>query len=135
MREVAIRAKGNQHFISCSFHQETMLAAKRENSRVARKRELLRYNIILGIVCLLAMIFLYNQSFAKDGQAELSQREKYYTSIVVMKGETLDSLYNQYSSPEYSDAEAYKSEVIQINHLNAEGKIHTGNYLILPYYK
>ncbi len=58
---------------------------------------------------------------------------KYYTSIVVEKGDTLWDIASEYMTPEYSTIEDYILEVRSLNHLTGDG-IHAGEHLTIPYY-
>ncbi len=64
---------------------------------------------------------------------ELPSGYKYYTSIVVEKGDTLWDIANQYITPEYGDISEYIGEVKYLNHLRGD-EIHAGEYLTIPYY-
>ena len=55
------------------------------------------------------------------------------TEIEVCAGDTLWDIANTYCSVEYRDHQEYIDEVMRLNHLTSYD-IHSGNYLILPYY-
>ena len=58
---------------------------------------------------------------------------KNYKSIMVEKGDTLESIANLYMSIEFKTRDNYIKEVKFINHLDSDN-IHAGNYIIVPYY-
>ena len=83
---------------------------------------------VFSAVLVFVLIFVFS-SFA-DAHNDL---QKYYTSVCVENGQTLWDISGIYCSPEYSDREAYIDEVMRLNHLTSSD-IHSGNYLIVPYY-
>ena len=83
---------------------------------------------LLSIVFVITLIFVFS-SFA-DAHNE---NEKYYTSDYIESGQTLWDISEIYCSVEYADRMEYIEEVMELNHLTSE-EIHSGNYLIVPYY-
>ena len=81
-----------------------------------------------GLVLVLVSIFVFS-SFA-DAH---NDRQKYYTSVYIENGDTLWELSETYCSVEYNNREEFIDEVMQLNHLTSND-IHSGNYLIVPYY-
>lgn len=96
---------------------------RRRNSFLSKKTV-----ICCSLVLISSLIFVFS-SFA-DAHNE---NEKYYTSVYVNSGDTLWDISDTYCSVEYSDKEEYIKEVMQLNHLTST-EIHSGNYLIVPYY-
>ena len=62
-----------------------------------------------------------------------NNQQKYYTSICIESGQTLWDISGIYCTAEYKDRDAYINEVMRLNHLTST-EIHSGSYLILPYY-
>lgn len=58
---------------------------------------------------------------------------KYYTSIMVERGDTLWSIALENMTPEYERIEEYIKEVRSLNYLYGD-TIHAGEYLTLPRY-
>lgn len=58
---------------------------------------------------------------------------KYYTSIQITEGDSLESIAKEYMTKEYENINMYLYEMMQMNSLNDE-TIHTGQFLIVPYY-
>ena len=98
------------------------------------KRRLARFFVILLILVPLAISFGTIRSYA-DPSIPITTETKYYKSIVVMPGDTLLEIAELNLSPEYNSAEEYMEEVRQMNHLDFDYKVHTGEYLLIPYYK
>ena len=61
-------------------------------------------------------------------------RIKYYTSVEIVDGDSLTSIADSHMSEEYEDRAAYIRELCAINHLMTDSTIHSGQYLIVPYY-
>ena len=98
------------------------------------KRRLARFLVILSILIPVAISFGAIRSYA-DPSASVTAENKYYKSIVVMPGDTLQEIAELNLSPEYSSSEEYMEEVRQMNHLDFDYNIHTGEYLLVPYYR
>ena len=89
---------------------------------------------IAGTAALITAILAVSSIFTMSAKArELPSGYKYYTSIVVEKGDTLWDIANQYITPEYGDISEYIGEVKYLNHLRGD-EIHAGEYLTIPYY-
>ena len=98
------------------------------------KRRLARFLVILSILIPVAITFGAIRSYA-DPSTSITTGTKYYKSIVVMPGDTLQEIAELNLSPEYSSSEEYMEEVRQMNHLDFDYNIHTGEYLLVPYYR
>ncbi len=59
--------------------------------------------------------------------------KKYYTSVRIKYGDTLESIASEHMSPGYKDSAKYIKEIMKINRLN-DTTIHAGEYLTIPYY-
>lgn len=87
-----------------------------------------------GAAAVITAMLVVSSIFTMSAKAkELSPGYKYYTSIVVEKGDTLWDIANHYITPEYSDISEYIGEVKSLNHLDGD-EIHAGEYLAIPYY-
>lgn len=105
------------------------------NNRIRRKRQLRRRMIITGsIVCLLLIFGVPGTVFLSRAQSkEPEVSYKYYTSILVYPGDTLNSIAGTYADAHYESLNAYIEEVRMTNHLT-DDDIRAGEYLIVPYY-
>lgn len=89
---------------------------------------------IAGIAVLFVLIFLSIGFFAKTVTAERDgERVKLVTSVEIKKGDTLWSIASEYISDEYDNVSDYIKEIKQSNGMNSD-EIHSGNYIIVPYY-
>ncbi len=95
-----------------------------------------RCMLIFMTVCLIMICAVSYHSIKTNANVEVSGINfKYYTNITVEYGDTLWDIADEYIDySEYSDKEAYIAEVKSINHLDANGGIKAGQYLIVPYY-
>ena len=99
--------------------------------RVQDRRCTLIRMTVLAVVCALVIISLaVIPAFAGSG----SSREKLYTCVCIEDGDTLWSMAQEYTCPEYADSSRFIREVMTINHLTDESSIHAGAYLVIPYY-
>ena len=90
--------------------------------------------IILGIFLILGLSVCCHVINSHAETSSDSNVNKYYTSILIEKGDTLWSLAEKYADEQYyADTQIYIEEVIFINHLNST-EIIEGNYLVVPYY-
>ena len=58
---------------------------------------------------------------------------KYYSSIMIKKGDTLWSIASENMTPEHDRIEEYIEELRNLNHLRGDG-INAGEYLAIPCY-
>ena len=65
--------------------------------------------------------------------ADETSAYKYYTSIQITPGHTLNDIAGIYMTDDYKDTSAYIEEVCMINHIFPDD-IHEGEYLTVPYY-
>ena len=59
---------------------------------------------------------------------------KYYTDIVIQKGESLWDIANEHMTEEYDSPKTYIKEVKSINSLTDVDKIYAGQRIVIPYY-
>lgn len=101
-----------------------------KRSRMIKRRRLL----FIRIVFVLVVLLLLKAFVFKVSAKETTPKAKYYTSVLVMQGDTVNSIGSRYISSEYSDIEEYVDEVRQMNYLSYDCQIHTGDYIVVPYY-
>lgn len=61
------------------------------------------------------------------------ERVKLITSVEIEKGDTLWSIASEYMSDEYDSINKYIEEIKDSNGMTSD-EIHSGNYIIVPYY-
>lgn len=85
--------------------------------------------IILMIAMIFSVVFITKTVTASRN----NNRIKLVTSIEIEKGDTLWEIASAYMSEEYDDLHDYIHEIKLSNGMTSD-EIHTGNFLILPYY-
>lgn len=97
--------------------------------RVSQKRML-----IMTAVFLITAIIIGSSI---SGFARVRRQEKnsckYYSSIMIEKGDTLWSIASENMTSEYGRVEDYIEEIRSLNHLYSDG-IYAGEYLTIPRY-
>lgn len=107
-----------------------MIAQGYENFRFTKKRAWLAGFLLLIVLIMFSALF-----FCKTVTAQRNvNRIKTVTSIEVKKGDTLWSIASRYYSDEYHNMNTYIDEIRDSNGLSSD-TIHTGNYIIVPYYE
>lgn len=86
--------------------------------------------LIIGIVSLIAVLSSTINAFANSNEMSYS---KYYTSIQIQENDTLWDLADEYIGSYSVAKEEYIDEVCKLNNLT-DGNIHTGEYIVMPYY-
>ncbi len=94
---------------------------------------LFRRKVLTVLVFFLSAGILLGSSISGFAKAKRPREAsyKYYTSIVVEKGDTLWSIAVENLTPEYGRIEDYILEVRRLNHLFGDG-ICAGEYLTIP---
>jgi len=92
--------------------------------------------VLVFTICLISVLTITFGSFLSKAKAKDTDPAyyKYYTNIEIQPGDTLWALAEHYIDENYESREAYIAEVKEINSLNENGDIISGQYLIMPYY-
>lgn len=89
--------------------------------------------IIAAIIIAACIIYIpFTRKDSKPTEASNSN-DKFYTSILVEKGDTLWGIAEKYMTEEYKSTQEYIDEVLEINDMNTN-IIVDGTYLLIPYY-
>lgn len=89
---------------------------------------------IAGAAILLILLLISIGFITKTVTAQRSgKRVKLITSVEIQAGDTLWSIASAYMSDEYDSINDYIDEIRDSNGM-ASDEIHTGNYIIVPYY-
>jgi ABC-type microcin C transport system permease subunit YejE len=89
----------------------------------------------LGIIILLfAVIFSVGFITKTVTASRNNDRVKLVTCIEIQKGDTLWEIASTYMSDEYDNLNEYIHEIKMSNGMTSD-EIHTGNFIILPYYE
>lgn len=109
---------------------------KRQNIFFQRETVVHR-NVLFALITSVIIILcaMIGSNIAASGHSKAAQNAstKYYTSIEIEKGDTLWSIAENYITPEYPNTQKYVEEIKEINHLG-DDDIHTGQYLMIPYF-
>ncbi|MCR5790794.1 MAG: hypothetical protein K6G83_12975 [Lachnospiraceae bacterium] len=91
--------------------------------------------LALMFFCVAVIMILHGTSRAYAADQDTAGT-KYYKSIMIYGGDTLESVAEQYMTDEYESKKAYMKEVAFMNHLHVTGEngLIPGNYIIIPYY-
>ena len=90
--------------------------------------------VILALCMLFLGVFIGSRRVAQvEAMSNTSDREKFYTSISVEKGDTLWSIADEYMTDGYEDRDNFMNEVREMNHLTGS-LIHADSILLIPYY-
>ncbi len=93
----------------------------------------LRSRIILAIAVLLVFLLSLSILTQSVSASEHPERIKKVISIEIKSGDTLWAIATQYYTDEYDSISDYVTEIKATNHLHSD-TIHSGNYLVIPYY-
>ena len=98
----------------------------------ANRKRLMIFCVTALIIFIGLFMFLHPKT---EGIASAShQTETLYKSILVEDGMTLSSIAQEYDTNDLITHKEYIEEVKQINHINDNNIIHSGNYITIPYY-
>ena len=105
-------------------------------NRIRRQRQLRRRMALSGLIA----VFLLTAGISIGGvtaraQGEGAGEKKYFTSIMIMPGDTLSSIAAEHADGHYASAADYIEEVCGTNHILNENDIQAGDYLVIPYYR
>ena len=91
--------------------------------------------VLVFTFCLTVTLAVVFGSFLSRAKAKEPKTAyyKYYTSVEIQPGDTLWTLADCYLE-NYESKELYINEVIELNSLAGNGRIISGQNLILPYY-
>ena len=118
---------------------KSVKSIKRANDKTRRIGTGHRINRKLKRIAALVLIFgmivslgcFFSTKAAKA--AEQSETNKYYTSVLIEEGDTLNEIASRYISPECGNRDEYVLEIRNINHIIGD-EIHAGCYIVIPYY-
>ena len=112
-------------------YREMKIAENRKRRMKIVRRQRIALVIIISLV-IAAATFLSVTFLSKASSEDV--RFKYYTSVNVCGGDTLESISLKYISDEYKDMASYINEVRNINHLDEKDMIFAGENIIVPYF-
>ncbi|MBO6148830.1 MAG: hypothetical protein J6O55_05760 [Lachnospiraceae bacterium] len=98
----------------------------------AGNRLLIRFLLVLGVT-FAVFLFWRGVIASAQGRERGGNGEKRYESVLIMPGDSFSSIVGKYKEKGYFSSNDFKEEMMHINNLNSE-IVHTGEYVILPYY-
>ncbi len=104
----------------------------RREKQVKRQRRFI-IGMLFAVVLVIAVLSITHFAYASADSSTVT-RVKYYKSIMIYNGDTLESITSRYLTEEYDSAEQYIYEISCINHLTEDPVLIAGNYLMVPYY-
>lgn len=106
--------------------------SSRVKARRRRNRFLVKLSTVLMMCAMIGIMFVRMNLYAESEHQE-APVYKYYTSICINDGDTLERIARERYTIDFESVEAYIKEVKFINHLKSDELI-AGGYLIVPYY-
>ncbi len=109
---------------------------KKNHRRVQRQKQIVK-RVSLCISIFLFSIFLSFRITGFLSNAESNDTVKYYkyyTSISIQPGDSLDKLATKYDDSHFSSIQEFKNDVLVVNCLEDEDQLTAGMYLLIPYY-
>jgi hypothetical protein len=94
------------------------------------KKRVWRFGVAVLLLLVLFSVFFITKTVTAQRAVD---RTKLVTCIEVQKGDTLWSIASSYFTDEYHDLNEYINEIKDSNGMVSD-EIHTGNYIIVPYY-
>lgn len=108
--------------------------------RLARKERAAYLRRARALACMLTVAFLVigtiaaNAIIAKAGDGHKERYVKYYTSIMVQKGDTVSGIAAEHLGAGYESIDELVKEIGFINGLDDTYTIQSDTILIIPYY-
>lgn len=114
------------------MNKQEIKTRKKNRGQAARKRMLILLATML-MITIGSVIFGSSFTSAQAQETKSEPTYKYYTSIVIEKGDSLWSIAQEYITSDYDNIQEYIEELIQLNSLTSE-TIHEGQHLLVAYY-
>ncbi len=121
---------GDNFFYRQKKRQER-LEAKR---RAAVRRRIRTIATVFTFAFLFITVISANAVIAKAGEGYEKNYEKYYSSVMVERGETVLQIASEHMTPGYDAVEELVDEIAFINGLDETYTIKSGTVLMVPYY-
>lgn len=103
-------------------------------NRIRRQRQLRRRMALAAAGFLTLCVLVCGVTARAQGSSSAGEK-KYFTSILIMPGDTLSSIAAAHADGHYDSAADYIREICETNHIQDENAIDAGDYLIIPYYR
>ena len=117
-----------------THNDKISLKANESLARRAQKVQMeKRLIVVIGIIVISLGILLGSSISAFASAREKARIHKYYTSIQLRQGDSLWELAGEYASTDQSEQE-FIDEVCEVNGISESNILHSGQYLVVPYY-
>lgn len=117
-----------------TYNDKISLKANESLARRAQKVQMeKRLIVVIGIIVISLGILLGSSISAFASAREKARIHKYYTSIQLRQGDSLWELAGGYASTDQSEQE-FIDEVCEVNGISESNILHSGQYLVVPYY-
>ena len=117
-----------------TYNDKISLKANESLARRAQKVQMeKRLIVVIGIIVISLGILLGSSISAFASAREKARIHKYYTSIQLRQGDSLWELAGEYASTDQSEQE-FIDEVCEVNGISESNILHSGQYLVVPYY-
>ena len=115
--------------------EKSMIMNRKRNRKQCMVK---RYSCLFTAILITFLILAVSLSicFTVNADQEKPKRHayKYYTDIVIQKGESLWDIANEHMTEAYDSPKTYIKEVKSINSLTDVDKIYAGQRIVIPYY-
>ena len=108
-------------------------AAIEKRRAEVRRQKLILSSVLIAAILLVSLITGARLTFAKGGGKGI-QRVKYYKSVMIGRGDTIETVACDNYTGDWKDTSSFIHEVNMINHLDDDEELIAGNYLTIPYY-
>ena len=117
-----------------TYNDKISLKANESLIRRAQKVQMeKRLIVVIGIIVISLGILLGSSISAFASALGKARTHKYYTSIQLRQGDSLWKLAGEYASTDQSEQE-FIDEVCEVNGISESNILHSGQYLVVPYY-
>ena len=114
----------------------SVMNAYARRAKYERVRQLkIRIAIMIGIMITLILCLVFSiRAFANTDEASVDLSSKQYKSIMIYCNDSVESIAEEYYTPEFSSVKRMEDEIRNINHISPYDELIPGNYLVIPYY-
>ncbi len=117
------------------YYRQQMRQERLEARRLAAKRRRVRSLVaVFTFAVMMITIISANSVIAKAGSGYEKHYDKFYTGIMVERGDTVTRIAAEHMTPGYESVEELVEEIVFINGLDGDCTIVSGSMIMIPYY-